>query len=73
MATPAVKPPLRGYSRRGGRPGLEVDFEAVCGAVQRARAGSGETITAVAARFGVSRGWIHKWVYPVLENRRLDE
>ena len=26
----------------------------------------GETITAIAARFGVSRGWIYKWVYPAL-------
>jgi len=29
--------------------------------------GSDETITDVATRFGVSRGWIYKWVYPVLD------
>ena len=51
----------------GGRPGLVVDFTAVCDAVQEARKGSGETITDVATRFGVSRGWVHKWVYPALE------
>ena len=55
-----------GYNRRGGRPPLDVDFNGVCGAVQRARNGNGETITAIAARFGVSRGWIHKHVYPAL-------
>jgi len=45
---------------------LNVDFGAVCDAVQGARNGSGETITDVACRFGVSRGWIWKWVYPAL-------
>jgi len=50
------KPPIRGYHRRGGRPGLEIDFVAVCDAVRKAWEGSGETITEVAARFGVSRG-----------------
>ena len=64
--TPAVNPPTRQYSRRGGRPGLNVDFKAVCDAVQGAWNGSGETVTDVAARFGVSRGWIWKWVYPEL-------
>ena len=51
--------PIRRYSRRGGRPGLEVDFMAVCGAVTEAWEGSGDMITGVAGRFGVSRGWIH--------------
>ncbi len=60
--------PARGYHRRGGRPGLEVDFMAVCDAVMEAWAGSGDTITGVAARFGVSRGWIHKWVCPALRD-----
>jgi len=55
------------YIRRGGRPGLNVDFKAVCDAVIQARNGSGETITDVATRFGVSRGWIHKWVYPIVD------
>ena len=64
----ADKQPVRGYNRRGGRPGLAVDFKAVCDAVREAWAGSGETITDVAARFGVSRGWIHKWVYSVLRD-----
>ena len=60
-------PGHRQYNRLGGRPGLTVDFKAVCDAVLLARNGSGETITDVAARFEVSRGWIHKWVYPELE------
>ena len=47
-------PPTRGYSQRGGRPGLNVDFMAVCDAVQGAKQGNGETVTDVAARFGVS-------------------
>ncbi len=52
------------YSPTGGRPRLEVNFVAVCDAVREAIEGNGETITAVAQRFGVSRGWIHKRVYP---------
>ena len=59
-------PPTKGYRQRGGRPGLNVDFVAVCDAVREAWAGSGETVTSIAARFGVSRGWIHKWVYPAV-------
>jgi len=47
-------------------PPLDVDFVAVCDAIQGAWAGSGETVTSVAARFGVSRGRIHKWVYPAV-------
>ena len=53
-------PPTKGYRQRGGRPGLNVDFVAVCDAVREARNGNGETITDVACRFGVSRGWIWK-------------
>ena len=60
-------PGHRKYNRRGGRPGLTVEFGAVCDGVLRARNGSGETITDVAVRFGVSRGWINKWVYPVVD------
>ena len=60
-------PGHRQYNRQGGRPELTGDFEAVCDAVSAARKGSGETITDIANRFGVSRGWIHKWVYPVLD------
>ena len=63
------KPYLRaepGYNTRGGRPPLDVDFVAVCDAIQGAWAGSGETVTSVAARFRVSRGWIRKWVYPAV-------
>ena len=56
-----------GYNPRGGRPPLDVDFVAVCDAIRGAWAGDGETVTSIAARFGVSRGWIHKWVYPVLQ------
>ena len=59
-------PGHRQYNRLGGRSGLTVDFKAVCDATLMARNGSGETITDIANRFGVSRGWIHKWVYPVL-------
>ncbi len=44
------KQPIRGYHRRGGRPGLEVDFMAVYDAVREAWAGNGDTITGVAAR-----------------------
>ena len=65
-------PGIRQYNRRGGRPPLDVDFKAVCDAVERAWKGDGETMTDIAARFGVSRGWLHKWVYPKLgdENTR---
>ena len=59
-------PPTRGYSQRGGRPGLNADFMAVCDAVLGAWSGSGETVTEIAERFGVSTGWIWKWVYPAL-------
>ena len=59
-------PPTKGYRQRGGRPGLNVDFVAVCDAVREARNGNGETITDVACRSGVSRGWIWKWAYPAL-------
>lgn len=59
-------PGKRQYNRLGGRPGLDVDFMAVCNAVSAARRGSGETITDVAIRYGVSRAWIWKWIYPVL-------
>jgi|TARA_B100002003_G_C13830219_1_gene408103 hypothetical protein len=67
------KPGIRRYNRLGGRPGLYVDHKAVCDAVQAAWSGSGETITDVAAQFGVSRGWIHKWVYPALGCERHKE
>ncbi len=59
-------PPPRSYSGLGGRPPLEVDFVAVCDAVLMAWNGSGESITDIALRFKVSRGWIHKRVYPKL-------
>jgi hypothetical protein len=49
---------------------LDVGFVAVCDAIRGAWAGSGETVTSIAARFGVSRGWIHKWVYPELGYKR---
>ena len=58
-----------GYTRRGGRPPLNVDLNEVCVAVQGAWNGSGESITAIAERFGVSRGWIHKHIYPALGTR----
>ncbi len=45
---------------------LDANFKAVCDAVLGAGNGNGDTITDIAARFGVSRGWLHKWVYPVL-------
>ena len=64
------KPDGRRYSRRGGRPGLDVDINAVCDAVLGVWNGSGETITEIAERFGVSRGWIWKWVYPQIDCRR---
>ena len=61
------EPASRKYNRQGGRPGLDVDFKAVCDAVLAAWSGNGETMTDVAAWFGVSRGWLHKWVYPFLD------
>ena len=51
----ADEPGVREYNRRGGRPSLDVDFKAVCDAVLDAKRSCGETITDVAARFGVSR------------------
>ena len=66
------KAPVRMYRRRGGRPGLDVDFVAVCDAVTKARNGSGETMMDIAEQFGVSRGWIHKWVYPELARRQVE-
>ena len=60
-------PAQRKYNRLGGGPGLTVDFGSVCDAVLKAWKGSGETMTDIAARFQVSRGWLHKWVYPALE------
>jgi|ETN02SMinimDraft_2_1059926.scaffolds.fasta_scaffold213720_1 hypothetical protein len=62
----AHKRPYQGYKRRGGRPPLDVDIVAIGDAVREARAGGDETITAIARRFGVSRGWIHANVYPAL-------
>ena len=59
----ASKPAVRQYNRRGGRPGLNVDFKAVCDAVQGAWSGNGDTVTEIAARFGVSRAWIHEWIF----------
>jgi hypothetical protein len=44
--------------QRSGRPPLDVDFVAGYSAVQGAWNGSGETITGIAERFGVSRGQI---------------
>ena len=70
MTTAAVNPPKREYRRRGGRPPLNVDFVAVRVAVTGAWNGSGETITDIAERFGVSRGWILNWVYPELGYKR---
>ena len=58
--------PIREYNRRGGRPRLNVDFVAGCDAVREARKGNGQTMTDVAGRFGVSRGWLWKWCYPAL-------
>ena len=55
------KPGIRLYHPRGGRPPLDVDFVAVRGAVLGAW---GATVSEIAARFGVSRAWLHNWVYP---------
>ena len=60
-------PPKRGYSQRRGRPGLNVDFVAVCDAVREAKKENGQTMSDVAERFGVSRGWLWKWCYPALQ------
>ena len=53
-----------------GRPGMDVDFAAVCNAVRRVWNGSWETVTDTAERFGVSREWTWKRVYPGLEHER---
>ena len=52
----AETPGTRQYNHRGGRPGLDVDFAAVCDAGLGAWSGSGETVTEIAERFGVSMG-----------------
>ena len=44
-----------------------MDFMAVYDAAREARMENGETMTDVAGRFGVSRAWLHKWVYPALQ------
>ena len=49
---------------------MDVDFKAVCDAVLGSWNGTGETITDISERFGVSRGWIHKWVYPEVGYKR---
>ena len=43
-------PRTREYRQRGGRPGLNVDFVAVCDAVTGARKGSGETMSDISDR-----------------------
>ena len=55
-----------GITNVGGRPGLNVDFVAVCDAVTGARKGSQVTMSDISDRFKVSRAWLHKWVYPSL-------
>lgn len=57
----------------GGRPGLEVDFRAVCEAVQGTRNSGGEIVPEVAVRFGVGRGWIWKWLCPALKGTEKGE
>jgi len=57
-----------GYNQIGGRPRLAVDEKAISDAVLGVWNGDGETITSVAARFKVSRTWIHKNIYPLLRN-----
>ena len=53
-----------------GRPPLEIDVIKVCDAL-RGRLRERGAIAEVARRFGVSRGWIHKHVVPLIatENR----
>ena len=41
-----------------------MDFKAACDAILMVSNSSGEIITDIANQFGVSRGWIHRWVYP---------
>ena len=43
-------PPIRGYRRPGGRPGLNVDYVAVCDAVATAKADCGETMNRPSVR-----------------------
>lgn len=67
------KAPVREYNRRGDRPGLNVDFVVVCDVSQEIGNYSGETMTDIAERLGVSLSWIHKWVYPELDLCRAEE
>ena len=63
----AETPGIRQDNQRvGGHPPLDVDFKAVYDAVSRAWNGGGETLTEVAERCGVSRGWIYLRVYKEL-------
>ena len=66
----AETPGTREDNQRGGRPGLDVDFAAVCDPVRGVWNGSWETVTDIAERFGVSKEWTWEWVYPELEHER---
>ena len=49
-----------------GRPRLSVDFMAICDAL-RGRSRKPGAVARVAREFGVSRGWLYKWVIPTLD------
>ena len=49
-----------------GHPRLDVDFVAVCKALRHRREEPG-AVSHVAREFGVSRGWLYKWVVPALD------
>ena len=48
-----------------GRPRLGVDFVTICDALS-GRIMEPGAVAAVAEKFGVSRGWIYKWVVPAI-------
>ena len=60
----------KAHGTRSGRPigrkPPDVDFVTNCDAVSRAVNGSEDTLTDIARRFAVSRGWIYKRVVPVV-------
>ena len=55
--------------KRIGRPAKKVDFATIYDAVYEAKMTGAETLTDVAERFGVSRGWIYDHVIPLLQHQ----
>ena len=66
-------PATKGYRQRGGRPGLNVDFVAVCDAIREAWAGIGGTVLPGSRLVGVgyTSGFTQSWGTPFLAERRI--